>query len=466
MMVIKIFRSDIANFMIFLLLITIILALPNDNFSSVFMLGWVNLLLLVKYFFETKQNHKIYSMYFIFLILLLIFHFGQIFIFSVGLGNTIEESVISANVIKDMPISTVISSIKFSTIAVFLLNEGAQYVFKRSNDSANVEKEYERYELKLSIITGIVLLVISLPFMIMYDSSYFAYSLSSGYLGSSQLSVNYGLTDDLARLFKVSMIFLIIGNKNKKKLAYSIIIGNIMYSILKIIIIGQRGYETIFILVIIWLYFLLFKQLNLGRFIGLAVLGILFLAILSVTVIFRDGTESFGFANILSYLTNKNPIISTINEYGSSLYTVQLFIDYVPDKMDYGLGSSYVLSLLSIFPNINGILNGPLKLAYPNAILAKFVPGIGGSIIGELYYNFSYLGAIIGGIIGCLIAKLSLSAENDIKKNKYFGLGISAVIFNNLLWIIRDSASVLPRNLLFAIGIPILIKFIFPKTKK
>ena len=64
---------------------------------------------------------------------------------------------------------------------------------------------------------------------------------------------------------------------------------------------------------------------------------------------------------------------------------------------------------------------------------------IGGSIVGEMYYNFRELYWIFSILIGILLSKISFKITNGIRENAYAVLLYSIPIFTNLLWWSRDS---------------------------
>ncbi|WP_270166531.1 O-antigen polysaccharide polymerase Wzy [Paenibacillus sp. SYP-B4298] len=456
---------------VLILVLLIFLSLLTENtHNTIKLFGWLNIILFAYYTVSIKGKHSFLSIYFIFLFFSVFFHFGQIFTNSLGLGSLISESIISANVLQDRSLNTVVHSIKFCTLSIFLFNMGAQYIFNTRYKDEEVDEtillEREKSGLKVSRITGLIVLIISSYFIYKFDSAYIIQGMTNGYIGIRQLDVNYGITDDMARLFKVGMILLIIGYKDKKSIFVILVLSNISYSLLKVAVTGLRGYEIIYLVILVYIYYKVYKNLSLAKLSLLLTSGIVLLTLSSLTVLYRESTRSFNLSNVWDFLINRNPIISSINEFGSTLITTQLFIDFVPQTIDYGYGKSYVYSLVTLLPNINGFLNDIVQSAYPNVILARHFPGIGGSFIGELYYNFGDFGVFVSAFIGGAIALLSLAAEKALKRKEFFKFGLYAIAFNTILWTVRDSLSTIPRNLMFALLVPVVIKVFIDASKK
>ncbi|MEH7419510.1 O-antigen polysaccharide polymerase Wzy, partial [Neobacillus drentensis] len=400
-----------------------------------------------------------------------IFHFGQIILHSIGLGAYVIDAKIRANVIEIMPERIVLKSILYCTISIFLFHSGALlYALKQKRypikEIAGAEKIGESKQFLLTRGIGILMLIVSIYPMIKFDSGYIRAALNGGYTAVYQLDINTGLWDDLSRMYKPSILFLLVSFKKKPTLARIMVVINILYSLVKLSIIGQRGYEMIFIVVLVWLYIKIFSKLDFKRFLTLSVFSMVVTSILSLAVANRDSTSRFDLSDVLNYLLTQNPILQSISEFGGTLYTVELYIDLIPRTLNFGFGSSYLASLLTLLPNVNGILGDSVKLASPNYLLSLEVTGIGGSYIGEFYYNFGWYGVVLGLIFGYLFASFSNSTQRAFNQNKFFVIAASATFLNIVLWTIRDSFTAIPRNLLFQLVIPYVLFILLYKLVK
>ena len=458
--------------MIILILVVFLIIINISDKSTIQILGILNIILLAWYIYSWKiSGNEIFSPYILFIIFTYIFHFGQIILHSIGLGAYVIDSKIRANVIEIVPERIVLKSILFCTISIFMFHSGALlYAIKQKRypikENAAVQKYEESRQFLLTRGMGILMLIISIYPMIKFDGSYIRAALTGGYTAVYQLDINSGLWDDLSRMYKPSILFLLVSLKKKPTLARILVVINILYSLVKLSIVGQRGYEMIFIVVLVWLYIKLFSKLDFKRFLTLSVFGMIVTSILSLAVAYRDSTNRFDVNDVIDYLLNRNPILQSISEFGGTLYTVELYIDLIPRTLDFGFGSSYLFSLLTLLPNINGILSDAVKLASPNYLLSLKVTGIGGSYIGEFYYNFGVYGVILGLAFGYLFAYFSSRTQRAFNQNKFFVIAASATFLNIVLWTIRDSFTAIPRNLLFQLVIPYVLFILLYKLVK
>ena len=50
-----------------------------------------------------------------------------------------------------------------------------------------------------------------------------------------------------------------------------------------------------------------------------------------------------------------SPVLRALEEFGGTQYTMALTMENIPSNFQYRFGSSYLLSLASILPNVGGI---------------------------------------------------------------------------------------------------------------
>ena len=124
-----------------------------------------------------------------------------------------------------------------------------------------------------------------------------------------------------------------------------------------------------------------------------------------------------------------------LGEFGSALTTLATTMRNIPSKVGFGYGDAYLAGALSIIPTLATRVG--LGSA---AVYVSKLPGatyFGGSYIGELYYNFSWLG-IIGGLI---IGRVIMSAQLNIYecKNKVLSLKkvYSAIVMISMYLFVR-----------------------------
>lgn len=426
-------------------------------------IGFISLGLMVLIIFSWfKLTGSFFNLYMFFLIFLLIFNFGQFIAVTI---NGFDLSVLNSyvNVINEFSTETLLKATFIAYFSVLCLQFGGLIMFKKNN----IKSKYENIAyVSYCKYIGIILLMISFIPMLYYDYLYIQHSITVGYSLSS-LSVNYGIIDDLSRVAKVAIIFLMLGYKNNLKLARIIYFTSVVYSVFKIYIIGQRGYEFIFLIIITYIYYKYITSINISKLLKIGFCTIFLLSMMNSVVYIRETTSKVTIDRVVNNIINNNLVVEILAEFGSTFYTTGLIIKNVPDTIDYSYGLEYASAALSVLPNIGNInyylneINIINKMNY----MSNGKIGIGGSFIGEAYYNFSYLIFIFMIIAGYLFYHIYLSIYTNKKINS-FKLGISLAFYQNLIWLCRDNIMSFPRKCIFEILLPVIIYLILSEIGK
>src|SRR5699024_5130033 len=107
------------------------------------------------------------------------------------------------------------------------------------------------------------------------------------------------------------------------------------------------------------------------------------------------------------------------------------------------LGKTYIQSLSTILLNINGLLTEVFNYAHFVRLLQFYYVGslsnvssLGGSIIAELYFNFSYFGIIPAFFIGFSLNKISLKMKIYLENNDIYKFSFYIPVFiYSLIWL-------------------------------
>ena len=127
---------------------------------------------------------------------------------------------------------------------------------------------------------------------------------------------------------------------------------------------------------------------------------------------------------------------------------------------NFNFGLTYVVSWCAIYPNTGGLLgNIPNMYAFLNYLDTKLP--LGGSYIGELYFNFGWFGILFAIFIGMFVGWTSAKVESAIVQKKWIQLGPYMVLFYSLLWWVRDYFSGwIFRTVWCAIAVWLINKFL------
>ena len=216
---------------------------------------------------------------------------------------------------------------------------------------------------------------------------------------------------------------------------------------------GRRSENVAYLCVILILLLLsqkeyTHKKLKLKHVLLLLPFGYCVLLFLYTVVRFR-GEGSFSLVNFFHsmkyYHIHDNILIEQIREYGQTAYTtISVLTNWLP-KYTPSYGTSYIYGISSIFPNVGGFMgklteasNFGLTLARTNGILNSLYRNIGGSVLGEFFFNFGKIGALFAAsILGTVIGKTNAKVISYIRFDSYNLIYTIPIMFSTIYWI-RD----------------------------
>ena len=117
----------------------------------------------------------------------------------------------------------------------------------------------------------------------------------------------------------------------------------------------------------------------------------------------------FSLNSIIEYLRHNlmgHILGNVLGEFGATFDTLELAINFAPEIVSYGFGKSYLCGLLSIIPLLVAHVPSLSKYSvFLQLIPSRVTYAMGGSFLGELYFNFSWAGVLGCAIIGLIIYK-------------------------------------------------------------
>lgn len=406
-----------------------------------------------------KINHKI-NCYFILLLLIAVFMFGQHFLFLLKIYP--KEMILLRNLInQDAIFKTGILVLN----SIVVMNIG--YIITSYNLKNKESVNYERNEInKRSIyLTGLIFFAISLvPTIIVLFKNIFL-TFTVGY-GERMLNTSYRLSgiENISGILSTymvpSLLAIFIGRKPGQKFPI-IAIGTymILYTLS-----GSRINTVILLIGTLYIQNMLFAKFNFNKLLKYGICAFAVLLILSTVSVARNsiGTANSSSAlvikNSVQQVVENNPIVSAISEAGYTFSATAVIVDNCPSNVEYKNGMSYVRALAYVLPNgMTGNIYSRIGSADDvfKGYLNQYGSGIGSSFIAEAYWNFGYCSLIIMFIYGMLLGKLSSKLDFSILKRDYLKIFILTYIFITVSFYVRSETSTFFRNLVW-FGLPIL----------
>lgn len=283
------------------------------------------------------------------------------------------------------------------------------------------------------------------------------------YTGFSNATIN-GMIATFAQLIVPGLFIILnstqrITSKNKILIFLTLII-NVLYMMLS----GSRKIQIFTILSIILFYELKKRllgnktKINFGILVG----GVIFLNLIYVIREYRMNLLQVpdAFFNSLIKMTFfKSIIAESFAETGLTFYSVTSIFTYVPQVFKFESGLTFIKSLPSIFP-LGGVFNDIFNSASSTFVINKYsgIPA-GSSLIGDLYWNFGYLGGILSIIIFAYITSKFISKIIIKNSEMYF------TIFFILIQAVRVGIFELTRPI-FLVGLLPFLLIKFSKSRR
>lgn len=218
------------------------------------------------------------------------------------------------------------------------------------------------------------------------------------------------------------LILLLFGNKNTKSEGI-IFWGTILYKCIMMTS-GGRQDKVAFLLIWIYIYYFVINKISFKRlfFLGcLCVAGLWFIN--SIGSIRTENTT--GIAETINFLksgTMNNVLGDTLGEFGSAFATLEIAYKHTPSSIQYGYGRTFLAGCLSVVP----LLVNQIPVLSETVIFLTQLPknitfAMGGSYLGELYYNFSWFGILGSVVLGVFITRLhnGIVNNNDMSSDLY-----------------------------------------------
>lgn len=348
-------------------------------------------------------KNSLFSFATIFLFLSWFFHCGQI----VKIGLNIPGFV-PLDVTKYANAFEIVQSFRFYYLMQLMVSVG---MIMYSHSANKLVEEESYHHVFNASKTCRWLCIIGIVPRIYIDLTILINGFSNGYVGVYNLVIPQ-IVQTLAFFFDAGIIVALMDKSEGKK--HTFLFWVILVYKCITMSTGARQERIAFLIIWILLYYFVLNDIKPRNIITLLILA--FGGVLLINAIGNVRTSSdVSFAAIINSLSpdsDNNVIGDMLGEFGSALTTLASTVRNVPNQVSYGFGDAYLAGVLSIIPTLTNRLGLGNATAYVSKLQGATY--FGGSYIGELYYNFSWVG-IIGGVI---IGRVVMSAQAHIYECK------------------------------------------------
>ena len=306
---------------------------------------------------------------------------------------------------------------------------------------------------------GIFLLIISMPFKIIYDYIVISAQSSNGsYIAVPEIS---GVIVALSALPVVALIFIVICEEINKRKTIILLGAYFLYCGIIMVFAGDRRQLVISLIVCILAFMEKYRVSIKGpKLFKYIILSIILLIILAAV---REGRsnviESFDdFKVALNNIKESNILYETLAEFGITFFSIVGAVEFYPSIYSFALGKTYIASILVVIPGFAKVFPSIFEFSSISKNIKNINnQGLGGSIPQDLYANFSIYGLLISFVIGIILALVMRRRKNSTGMDtiKYY------ILFYFLINLVRAGFFEITRNIFFAYILIYILKKLY-----
>ena len=278
------------------------------------------------------------------------------------------------------------------------------------------------------------LIIVGLPFWLYVNVSKMVGAVTDAYRGVYSLVIPAPV-QAAAFFFEAGLLLmlLIVGRERKGTALFWLVVAvNVV-----LMATGSRQYSVCFLVVWCLIYFCYLKRLSASRVVGMALASVFLLFAIDAFGELR--TAGFSIDAFLVYLADASffdVVWDSLGEFGSAFSTLVTSMSNVPTRLSYGMGATYVGGILSVIPTL--VSQFPvLKAATQFTTSISGSAFLGGSMLGEFYYNFGWFGVAGPFLVGAVLAWCQNRFNESGQEGRLIYVWMSAVLSIFLLLFIR-----------------------------
>ena len=405
-----------------------------------------------------RLNIKLYSPAAMFVFMLFLFNFGQVFLNAFFKNYFYRYENVFSPYFRDKSIET----LRFCYIII-------QLIFL----SIIIQRKEKRYhsisidtvdEIKKVRYIGIIISCASIPTWIY--SIVYTYRISlikTSYVATS-VNIN-GMVRSISYFITIGFSLLIIGNSQNERRMKKIFLIEAGALVLSMIT-GGRLFSVACLCVIFYVY----KKCE-GRTSGKGVLKTLIIGFFFIGLVTSISNlrlnEAITIKNVSRDFVHNgiNSVLYALEEFGGTFKTTLKIFQQVPAEIAFANGVTYFKSFITVFPTISP----EMHKIYQESIFLYYlrnVASMGGSFIGELYFNYGYFAFVFAIIIGLIIGKITDITDELLSCKEYYKFSFYIMIILGMYLWIRGYFVEMIRGPIWGAIIIYITRIIFVRDKK
>ena len=466
-MVMKSARLPILGFICCNAVLLLIAFWGRNSFDLVTWMSIIQLVLTLCVMIWAKRKFLLVGV--IFLALTYLFHFGQSLITTLGFNDIYaHRSVVAKTSLESYVTAELFSmtSIFFVGVGYLFINQPVWPMLRKKQSEGREATFSDEAILEIRIVALLIFFITVIP-MAYVDMGKILAVIAGDYLDTyavykSGIAKYFYTIGQFARPAVTVLIFTYI---KKPRKALVILVTSTLYYLI-VMLSGDRGTGMIYLIANFFVYFKYVKALKVRYVLIGAVVCYLLMAFLSAISIFRYSEFSFSsFIDVFLRRSHDGIVYSFLREFGSTMISLVYAVDYIPSYMPYAYGLTYVAGLLTVSPAIPDAWAEALTpfFSFVRAFPVEVQGSLGGSFLGELYYNFGWFGAAFASLVGVLLGYAD--REMHPKKSPYVITVILVLLPVLLLWVRDFYCSLLFQTFWFSVALFVFHRFSIGRKK-
>lgn len=415
-------------------------------------ISWIILANMIGQIITWKScGKKLVSFFMLILLCLYIFHFGQVVMNGLLPSYTYDYMDYVSVYMLD-------TNLKIYTLLVSILTINFMFIgglIPREKQNLNIQMN--RVDNDTFSLFARTVFWISIPLRLYLDVKQVIAALAGGYYAAIAVASS-GVIVCVANFWYISLPLMYLTLSERKRKAFVVV--TVGYTALTMLT-GNRGHQFTALMALALTIAISSRQkLGIGRVVKYVLLGVTALYVLDLIFEMREQSISIFLSNPGAFMGNvakKNIVFETIGTFGETIFTPYLTIQARGNTVNPFFGESFVKSLASIVPDITG----SLSKINDEAIFTKNLRSshtIGGSLVGEFYYNFGLLYPVAAVAFGTIFSKISTKINIALQSQAYNRIVLALPCMTYSLWWVRDSIGNITRGMVWLWLILILVK--------
>ncbi len=415
----------------------------------------------------TLNVKKPFNFYYIFITAVALFHFGQVVLYLADIDVVTSNAydlfdLYSPSLMR----KTLLFCVKgYNLIALV----GYPFAYRAKKEEVSIEEPSLKTDSSETVYLfgRCVFWVLLIPVLI-YDVTILRLGLAHGYEAKYMLSSVLLTAADT--YFPISVICILMAAPQENKSWKYYYLFALVRMALQMFIVGNRG-PLIITLLICEMVRRTFRVREKKKISFVRKLIYVTAAIaVCLTISFVAVARGRGSISFSEFMTNYNVLALFLSEFGSTLITVILTVNYTASH-GFLLGKTYLGGLAVLLPFSSSYMADIRSYMNVGALMNPYSPSggaLGGSVFADMYINFGDSGLviisiIIGIIVGIMAMKMADNSKIGITKCLwfYFAYGMTLYVRGSS----QDIALTIKRIVYLAL-IYCVFTFFFNKTKR